>query len=84
MATASQADITATPEWVDATAANAALAGADVLIQNVGRDVVNVVFAGASAPTDKSGIALGPRDSVQGNAANIWIRGGGTVSVALI
>jgi hypothetical protein len=63
---------------------NASLANADVVIQNVGRDVVDVVFGGTSVPNDKSGTSLGPRNSVFGNAANIWIRGGGKVSVAVV
>lgn len=84
MATESQADITATPYWVDATVANSDLADADVIIQNVGRDLIDVVFGGAEEPEDATGFKLGPLDSVQGNASNVWIRGGGKVSVALV
>ena len=84
MATASQADITATGTWTDATAANSGLASVDVLFQNIGRDVVFVVFGGASAPSGVSGVKLGPLDSIQGNAANVWVRGGGTLGAALV
>lgn len=84
MATASQDDITVTSPWTDATVANGDLADADVLIQNVGRDVVFVVFGGSDAPEDTSGLKLGPLDSIQGNASNLWLRGGGKVAVALV
>lgn len=87
MATASLSDYKPTGSWADLVATIAAAASVDVVIQNVGNNEIQVVFGGASAPTGKSGIILWQGDSVQGNAANIWLRaenGFGIVSVATV
>lgn len=82
MATASQNQITVTEAYVDITVANAGLASADVLIQNLDDDTVDVV-CGASA-SGKGPIRLDSYDSVQVNAANIWVRGTGHISATLV
>lgn len=81
MATASQNQITVTEAYVDITLANVALANADVVVQNLDDDTVDVVF-GASA-TGKGPVRLDTLDWVKGNAANIWVRGSGTISATV-
>lgn len=81
MATETLGNLTVTTAWVDVIATYATAASVDVSIQNLDDELVDVVFGGASAPTTMTGTKLQPLDSVQGNAAHIWIRGDGTVSV---
>ena len=76
MATATQDDFTATGDWSELTATITGAASVDTVIQCLDAiGTVDVVFGGASAPEDATGIRLWPGDSVQGNAANIWVRG---------
>lgn len=75
MATASQNTITVTGAWKDIAAEVVALSGVDVLIQNLDDDAIDVVAGGATAPSGKGPIRLDTLDSVQVNAANIWVRG---------
>lgn len=82
MATASQDLITVTGAWTDIVAGNAALASVDVLIQNLDDDTVDVVAA-AAAP-GKGPVRLDTLDSVQVNAANIWVRGSGHISATVL
>ena len=82
--TASQPRITVKAAWTDIVAANSTLASVDVLLQNLDDDVVDVVFGGASAPTSSGPVRLDTLDSVQGNAANIWVRGDGTISATVL
>lgn len=70
--------------WTDIAAANVALASVDILIQNLDDDFVDVVFGGASAPTNAGPVRLDERDSVQGKAANVWVRGAGTISATVL
>lgn len=87
MATASQADYSVTNEWTDIVATIGAAASVDVLLQCVSADRVSVVFGGAQPAADKFGIMLGHLDSVQGNAAAIWVRSydpTATLSVTLV
>jgi hypothetical protein len=85
MATASQADITLTGTWTDAVVTYASAASVDVLVQKKGTGTGQVFFGGSSAPaSDASGIALTQNESVSGNAAHIWVRGAGSVSVNLL
>lgn len=74
MATLHLADYTATDEWTNLVATLGATANADVVLQNTGKRAVQIVFGGDSAPTTTSGIILAQIDSVQGNAAKIWVR----------
>lgn len=74
MATSTLADQALTTAWVDLTVALPTLASADATYQNQGGEPVAVVFGGGSAPTGKSGIVLGPREIVSGNAVNVWAR----------
>lgn len=83
MATATQPDIDVTGSWADATVANGALADADVLLQNIGSTYVFVAF-GDEPGAGTSGLRLKPDDSVQGNASHIWLRGGGTITPAVL
>lgn len=83
MATSTLGNLTTTAAWQDITATYGTAASANVLIQNADSEVVQIVFGGASAPSGKSGITLDTYDSVQGNAANIWVRGSGTISILL-
>lgn len=83
MATTSQPDYEATSSWVDIAAANGALANVSVLLQNHDDSPAFVVWGGAS-PTNKSGVALQTYDSISGTAANIWVRGGGRLSITLL
>ena len=87
MATATQADFSATPTWANLVASNGATASVDLVLQNKGDGNVQVVFGG-SQPTDAdAGLYLEPLDSVQGNAAAIWLRtatGADKVGVTLL
>lgn len=83
MPTASQPKITVTADWKDITVANPALANVLVLIQNLDDDYVDVVFGGASAPTTAGPVRLDTSEVIDGTAANIWVRGEGTISVTL-
>lgn len=82
MATASQTQITVTENYVDITVANATLASADVMIQNLDDDTVDVVCAATAA--GKGPVRLDTFDSVQVNSANIWVRGTGHISATLV
>lgn len=86
MASETQDDFTATGEWQDLVAAIPATAGADVTLQNLDTDLVQVVFGGAAEPAGKAGTLLRNLGRVEGNAAHIWVRarkGTAQVSVAL-
>lgn len=74
MATVHLADYPVTTSWTDVVATVTGAASVDAVYQNVGQNTIAVVFAGGSAPTTSTGILLGPFDSVQGNAANVWAR----------
>ena len=74
MATAHLADFAVTSSWADVVATVTGAASVNAVYQNVGQNPIAVVFGGGSAPTTSSGILLGPYDSVQGNAANVWAR----------
>ena len=84
MATETLGNLTVTAAWQDVTATYASAASVGVLIQNLDDDYVDVVFGGASVPSGKSGVRLDTLDSIEGNAANIWVRGDGTVSINTI
>lgn len=76
MATATQNDFPATSDWGELTASITAAANVNCVIQNLDTGgTIDVVFGGASPPTGKTGVRLWPGDSVQGNAAQIWVRG---------
>lgn len=75
MATATQNDYKVTTAWTDLVATIGAAASVNTLIQNLDPDEVQVVFGGASAPSGKTGVILREGDSVQGTAANIWVKG---------
>ena len=75
MATLTLNDVAVTSVWQNITATQPTAANADVILQVVNTsDRVNVVFGGASMPVGKSGFQLYRGDSVQGNAAQIWVR----------
>lgn len=74
MATAALNDFAVTDQWQDAAETLTGMVSVDAVLQNVGDAAVQVVFGGASAPTSKTGIKLYSLDSVQGNAANVWVR----------
>lgn len=87
MATATLADFTVTQSWADVVATLTGAASADAIYQNIGKTPIKIVFGGGSAPAaNVSGILLGPLDSIQGNAANVWAKGvaGGVLSVATV
>ena len=87
MATNTLADIDLESAWEDLVATHAAAASVEVRIQNVGGGPVAVVAGGAAAPNGKTGALLAPTDSVQVNAANVWMRATGSagrVSVTLV
>lgn len=63
-----------TRNWQDLTALLPASAGVSCLIQVVTDDLVEIVFGGASAPSGKSGLILGFRDSVTDTSGNRWVR----------
>lgn len=87
MATAGQSDFQCTGSWADIGATIAAVISTDTVIQCLDLGGVQVVFGGGTAPTGKSGVILSHLDSMQGNAANIWVRaldGSGAVSVTTI
>lgn len=67
-------DYAVTSTWTDVVATLAGMASVDTLIQNVDKHDVQVVSGGASAPTNKTGVILGYKESVQVNAANVWVR----------
>lgn len=86
--TVSLNDFTVTKNWADLTAALPSASGVDVLIQNVTLNHAQVVAGGASAPVDKSGVILGPFESLRCNNAKIWAKSldglPGSLSVTLI
>lgn len=87
MATATQADVTATSTWQNLVALNGATASVDLVIQNKGDSAVQVVFGGSQPTDEDGGLYLERYDSVQGNAAAIWLRaldGSEAVGVTLL
>lgn len=87
MATSSQDDYSVTNEWTNIVATIGAAASVDVLLQCVSADSISVVFGGSEPAAEKLGIILGNRDSVQGNAAAIWVKSydpEATLSVTLL
>ena len=87
MATATQADFSATATWANLVASNGATASVDLVLQNKGDGNVQVVFGGAQPTDADAGLYLEPMDSVQGNAAAIWLRtatGADKVGVTLL
>lgn len=87
MATASQADYSVTNNWTNIVSTIGAAASVDVLLQCVSADRISVVFGGSQPSGEKRGIILGNLDSVQGNAAAIWVKGydpEATLSVTLL
>lgn len=67
-------DHAVTSTWVDIVDTLSSVASTDTLIQNVDKSDVFVVAGGASAPTNKTGVILGYKESIQVNAANVWVR----------
>lgn len=86
MATATQADFSATATWQNLVASNGATASVNLVLQNKGDGNVQVVFGGSQPTSQDAGLYLEPLDSVQGNAAAIWLRaaGGDRVGVTLL
>lgn len=84
MATATLGNLAVTANWQDVTATYSGAASVDTLIQNLDDDYVEVVCGVASAPSGKTGVRLDTLDSFQVNAANIWVRGDGTISVTTV
>ena len=87
MATATQADFSATSAWANLVASNGATASVNILIQNKGDGVVQVVWGGSQPTSEDAGTMLKPMQSMQGNAAAIWLRtadGGDKVGVVLL
>ncbi len=80
--TVSQNRISVSSGWQNIVADNSALGSVDVLIQNLDDDYVDVVCA-ASAE-GKGPVRLDTFDSLQVNAAAIWVRGDGTISATLL
>ena len=77
MATVTLGNYDATADWVDLVAESgfSTMNAVDSVVQNFGSGSVCVWPAGGSAPTpDLGGIILAPFDSVQLNAANIWVK----------
>lgn len=80
------ADVDIGAAWEDVVATHATAESVDVRLQNVGAGLVSVVEAGGS-PNGKTGTLLAPLDSVQVNAANLWVRSvedSGRISVTLL
>ena len=75
MATATQADYTATATWTDLVATIGGAASVDLVLQNKGDSIVQIVFGGSQPTDEDGGLYLARYDSVQGNAAAIWLRG---------
>lgn len=67
-------DIALDSSWTELTAAQAGLVNATAAIQNVGTAHVAVVYGGAAAPVNRSGIVLKHTDTTTGVAANVWAR----------
>lgn len=79
-------DVVITDAWEDLVDTHASLAGAAATIQNQGPGPVAIVYGGGAAPTNKSGIMLGVRETATGSSANVWARAinsQGLVSVTL-
>lgn len=77
---ASYNDVSVTSTWTNLVAGNAALNNVPVLLQNKSscRAPIQVFFGGASAPTTNgAGVILNYLDSVDGTAAQIWVRSDG-------
>lgn len=79
MATSTLADVALTGAWVDLVVTHATLASADAVLQNAGNEPIAIVWGGADpSALSKSGIVLGPREMLSGNAAAVWARSLGT------
>ena len=74
MATATQADYTVTTSWTNLVATIGAAGSVDVLLQNKGDGDVRVYWGGAEPTDEDGGVVLETFDSMQGNAAAIWVR----------
>lgn len=74
MPTATQPDFTAADTWSNLVDTIGAAASVNVLLQNKGNGVVRVVFGGSQPTSKDAGLILKTFDSVQGNAAAIWLR----------
>ncbi len=77
MATATQTDIAVTTAWVDLVTVNGSLASVDCSLQNkcASAEHIFVVFGGSQPTSETAGTLLNRGDSVNGNAAAIWVRG---------
>lgn len=86
MATASQNKIAVTADYANIVATIGALASVDVLLQNLDDDLVEVVCGASDAANaaTKGPVRLDTLDSLQVNAASIWVRGKGTLSATLL
>jgi hypothetical protein len=88
MATSTLADVALTQTWVNLVVTHATLGSADALLQNPGPGRIAIVPGGADpSALGKSGVTLGPLDSIECNAAAVWARSihpTGSVSVLLV
>lgn len=86
MATASQNKIAVSTDYANIVATIPGLASVNVLLQNLDDDVIDVVCGASSAANAATlgPIRLDTWDSVQVNAASIWVRGKGTLSATLV
>jgi hypothetical protein len=85
MATASQAKITVTSDYVNIVSTIPALASVNVLVQNLDDDFVDVVCGASSAANAATlgPIRLNTGEAYTVNAASIWVRGKGTMSATV-
>ena len=84
--TTSRPRIAVTQEWKDIAAEDVNLASVEIRIQNDTGQRVDVVWGGATEPTDQGPDKLAPDDSVTGTAANVWVRcqGEGFISATIV
>jgi hypothetical protein len=88
MPTATLPDFVVTPAYTNLVATIAGAGGVKVLIQNIDQyDVSVVAQASGSAPTDRQGVILRPREVFEFEAAQLWVRAfgpSGRVSVTAL
>jgi hypothetical protein len=74
--------VTINGDWQDLCALIAGIANTTVTVQLRGGANASVVFGSEARTAPDAGVLLvNAGDAVQGSAANIWVRGGGTIVV---
>lgn len=86
MATTTLDDFEVTTEWAEIVAVRPDTAGANVMLQNLGRDTAFIVFGSATEPLVETtrGYALAPGESCSVLTDKMWVRSGTSTLLALV